>query len=88
MSNSTLTINSIAATLTLVFSQASMAGDMTTPGMGEKPAATSAADKKMIRSAMSAAPKKVSEGATIVAMDANGKMRPCARGKRIYLHAG
>jgi hypothetical protein len=81
MSNSTLTIRSIVAALTLVFSQASMAGDMTTPGMGETPAATSAADKKMIRSAMSAAPKKVSAGATILAMDANGKMRTLREGK-------
>lgn len=80
MSNSSLTISTIAAALTLVLSQASMAGDMTTSGMGEKPAAPSAADKKMIRSAMSAAPKKVSEGATILAMDANGKMRTLREG--------
>jgi hypothetical protein len=81
MSNSSLTISTIAAALTLVLSQASMAGDMTASGMSEKPAAPSATDKKMIRSAMSAAPKKVSEGATIVAMDANGKMRTLREGK-------
>lgn len=81
MSNSSLTISTFAAALTLVLTHASMAGDMTTSGMGEKSAAPSAADKKMIRSAMSAAPKKVSEGATILAMDANGKMRTLREGK-------
>jgi hypothetical protein len=81
MSNSTPVIHSIAAALALVFSQPSMADDMTMHGMDGKPAAPSAADRKMIRSAMSAAPKKVSEGASIVAMDANGKMRTLREGK-------
>jgi len=81
MSSSTLTISAIAAALTLVFPHASMASDMTMSGMGEKPAVPSAADKKMIRSAMSAAPKKVSENASIVTMDANGKMRTLREGK-------
>jgi len=39
-----------------------------------------AADKKMIASAMSAAPAKVSKGATIVAMEADGKMRTLRKG--------
>lgn len=81
MSNPTYAISSIAVALTFAFSHASMAGDMAAPGMGEKPAASSAGDKKMIRSAMSAAPKRVSEGAAIVAMDANGKMRTLREGK-------
>ncbi|MBI3581503.1 MAG: hypothetical protein HY098_05430 [Nitrospinae bacterium] len=43
-------------------------------------AATSAADKKLIASAMKAAPKKVSANATIVAMEADGKMRTLREG--------
>jgi hypothetical protein len=39
-----------------------------------------AADKKMIASAMSAAPAKVSKGATIVVMEAHGKMRTLRQG--------
>jgi hypothetical protein len=38
------------------------------------------ADKKMIASAMSAAPAKVSKDATIVAMEAHGKMRTLRKG--------
>jgi len=38
------------------------------------------ADKTMIASAMSAAPAKVSKGATIVAMEAHGKMRTLRKG--------
>ena len=38
------------------------------------------AEKKMIASAMSAAPAKVSKGATIVAMEAHGKMRTLRKG--------
>jgi len=37
-------------------------------------------DKQMIESAMSAAPAKVSKGATIVAMEADGKMRTLRQG--------
>jgi hypothetical protein len=81
MTNSTHTINSIAVAFTLIFAQASMADEMKASAMGEQAAAASAADQKMIRSAMSAAPKKVSEGASIVAMDANGKMRTLREGK-------
>lgn len=40
----------------------------------------SASDKKMIASAMTAAPAKVAKGATIVAMDADGKMRTLRQG--------
>lgn len=38
-------------------------------------------DKQMIASAMSAAPKNVARGATIVAMEADGKMRTLREGK-------
>ena len=44
------------------------------------PMKLSAADKKMIKSAMSAAPAKVSKGATIVTMEADGKMRTLREG--------
>ena len=37
-------------------------------------------DKQMIKSAMSAAPAKVAKGATIVAMEADGKMRTIRQG--------
>lgn len=46
----------------------------------ESKAAPSAADKKLIKSAMQAAPKKVSANATIVAMGADGKMRTLREG--------
>lgn len=48
---------------------------------GAKPSAEAANDKKMIKSAMSAAPKKVASGASVVAMDADGKMRTLREGK-------
>lgn len=47
---------------------------------GNPSAALSAADQKMIKSAMLAAPKKVSAKATIVAMGADGKMRTLREG--------
>lgn len=40
----------------------------------------SANDKKMIKSAMSAAPTKVAKGATIMTMEADGKMRTLRQG--------
>lgn len=45
---------------------------------GKKKAPT---DKQLIASAMSAAPAKVAKGATIVAMEADGKMRTLREGK-------
>ena len=52
------------------------------PAAHTAPAAkgTSAGDQKMIKSAMQAAPKKVGAGATIVAMEADGKMRTLREG--------
>jgi hypothetical protein len=44
------------------------------------PMKLSAADKKMIKSAMTAAPAKVAKGATIVTMEADGKMRTLREG--------
>lgn len=79
MRKSIIAVSSATMALATIFSPASMAADMPMGGMG-KPAAMSAADKKMIMNAMSAAPKKVGEGATIAAMDANGKMRTLREG--------
>jgi hypothetical protein len=75
MSKSIIAIGSMAAALTVIFTQTSKAADMAMSGMEMKPAALTAADKKMIQSAMRAAPKRVSSAATIIAMDAKGKMR-------------
>ncbi|WP_349928933.1 hypothetical protein ABJ384_03775 [Acinetobacter sp. A1-4-2] len=47
---------------------------------GGKPGSTPAADQKAIASAMSAAPKKVSAAATIVAIGSDGKMRTLHKG--------
>jgi hypothetical protein len=80
MTKSIIAIGSMAAALTITFTHNLNAADMAMPGMDAKPAALSSADKKMIRSAMSAAPKKVSMGATIIAMDAKGKMRTLREG--------
>lgn len=45
-----------------------------------KPTPLSKADKAMIASAMSAAPKSIGKNATIVAMDASGKLRTLREG--------
>lgn len=45
-----------------------------------RPAAASAADRKLIDSAMRAAPRKVAEGATIIAMEADGRARTLREG--------
>lgn len=79
MLKSIIAVSSATMALATLFSHGSMAADMPMGGMG-KPAATSTADKKMIMNAISAAPKKVGEGATIAAMDANGKMRTLREG--------
>jgi len=52
------------------------------------PPRPSVADKKLIASAMSAAPAKIGKGATIMAMEAGGKMRTLREGSQwLYLHA-
>lgn len=45
------------------------------------PAGASSADEKLIKSAMRAAPKKVANGAAIVAMNSDGTMRTLREGK-------
>jgi len=73
-------IGSMAAALAIVFAQTALAADMTMPAKGAKGAALSATDQKMIKSAMRAAPEKVSAKATIVAMGADGQMRTLREG--------
>jgi hypothetical protein len=73
-------VGSMAAALAIMFTQTAIAADVAMPAKGEKGAALSAADQKMINSAMSAAPKKVSAAATIVAMGADGQMRTLREG--------
>jgi hypothetical protein len=73
-------LGSMIAALAIVSAQTANAADMAMPSMGAKGAAISAADQKLINSAMSAAPKKVSGAATIIAMDADGKMRTLREG--------
>lgn len=73
-------LGSMIAALAIVSTQMANAADMAMPSMGAKGAAISAADQKLIKSAMSAAPKKVSGAATIIAMGADGKMRTLREG--------
>lgn len=80
MSTPIPTICSMAAVLAIMFTQTAIAADEPMPAMGEKGSASSAADQKMITSAMRAAPKKVSAAATIVAMGADGQMRTLREG--------
>jgi hypothetical protein len=80
MSTPIRTISSMAATLAILFAQTAIAADTAMPLMGAKGAAPSAADQKMIQSAMRAAPKKVSAAATIIAMGADGQMRTLREG--------
>ena len=79
MSTPIPTIGSMAAALAILFMQTAIAADMAMP-TGAKGAAQSADDQKMIKSAMRAAPKKVSGAATIVAMGADGQMRTLRKG--------
>jgi hypothetical protein len=67
--------------LAMALSQASLAADKAMPAAGAKADKPSAADQKLIRSAMQAAPKKVSAEATIVAFNADGSMRTLREGK-------
>ena len=81
MSNSITAIASVAASLAaLALIPPAAATDTAMPASAAKPAAPSRADKKLIRSAMRAAPAKVSEKASIVAMEADGKMRTLREG--------
>lgn len=80
MSKSIFALGSMAAVLSIAFAQTLFAADAAAPATGMKASPGSAADKKMIASAMRAAPKKVSAAATVVAMNADGTMRTLREG--------
>lgn len=80
MSTTIPVVGSMVAALTIVFPTPAMASDSAMPAMGAKAPASSAADQKMIRSAMQAAPKKVSAAATIIAVGTDGQMRTLREG--------
>lgn len=65
--------------LALVASVGAQAQPAQAPTTG-RPATASAADTKLIDSAMRAAPRKVADGATIIAMEAGGRMRTLREG--------
>lgn len=69
----------VAAMVIAVLPHAHAADAEKTDGSAKSPARSSA-DMKMIQSAMKAAPKKVSQEATIVTMDKDGKMRVLREG--------
>lgn len=73
-----ISIRATASLAALLFVQTVVAADAM-PATGAKGGAPTAADRKLIESAMKAAPKKVGSGATIVAM-ADGQMRTLREG--------
>jgi hypothetical protein len=81
MSKRIYAAGAMAAALAMVWLPAVMAADKAAmPAMDKAAGASSAADQKLIMSAMQAAPKKVSTGATIVVAEADGKMRTLRQG--------
>lgn len=80
MSKAINTISSMVGAIVIIFTQTVIAADMAMTEVSAKAVAPSAADKKMIRSAMQAAPKQVSRLATIIAMNADGSMRTLREG--------
>ncbi len=80
MTTSIAFLGPVAAALAMMLSPSAIAADAPMHAMGTKGAAMSAADQKMIKSAMQAAPKKVSAAATIVMMGADGQMRTLREG--------
>lgn len=70
----------MAAVSTIALIQNAPAASPAMHGADSSPAASRAADKKAIQSAMQAAPKKVSAAATIIAPGADSKMRVLREG--------
>lgn len=81
MSTPSPALYSTLAALLVAASPCVAAADMAMPASPMKTGAPSAADQKLIASAMRAAPKKVSAQATIVVMSADGQMRTLREGK-------
>lgn len=80
MFNSTQAITLMTTLLTLAGTPLPAAADNAMSGSGKASAASPGADQALMRSAMSAAPMKVGEGATLVVMDANGTPRTLREG--------
>ena len=66
--------------LALAPGHSALAADPGTPHGGGKQGAAMAADSKLIKSAMAAAPRKLAAGSTIIAADKDGKMRTLREG--------
>ncbi len=84
MSKRIPTIGLTAASLIAIGMHAASAADMAMPASAAKGATPTAADMKLIKSAMRAAPKKVGATATIIAMGADGQMRTLRAGSNGY----
>ncbi len=84
MSKRIPTIGLTAASLIAIGMHAASAADMAMPATAAKGATPTAADMKLIKSAMRAAPKKVGATATIIAMGADGQMRTLRAGSNGY----
>lgn len=80
MSRSMIMAGAAVVALTAGVMQAAGAAEMEMAKGGGKAAAPSAADRKMIASAMQAAPKRVAAGATVVVMGGDGSMRTLREG--------
>ncbi|RFC37025.1 MAG: hypothetical protein DID92_2727743332 [Candidatus Nitrotoga sp. SPKER] len=80
MTKSIITIGAMVVALTIAFAQTAIGTDITMPAADIKAHATSTTNKNLIRSAMQAAPKKVSAAATIIIMNADGTMRTLREG--------
>lgn len=73
-----------AASLITIGMHAASAADMVMPAPAAKGSTPAAADMKLIKSAMRAAPKKVGASATVIAMGADGQMRTLRAGSNGY----
>lgn len=80
MATATLAMRSGMLALVFASMPLAMAADEARQNVKSDKTAASADDKKLIRSAMQAAPAKVGEGATIIAHGQDGKMRTLREG--------
>ena len=79
MTPSSIALGTVAVLLMLTASSVASAADAPMA-----PGKASASDSKLIKNAMTAAPKKVASGATIMAADKDGKMRTLREGTNGY----
>lgn len=85
MSTTSLKMGTLVAVMAVAFLPHAYAADAEKADAGAKSPTRSSADMKMIRSAMQAAPKKVSQEATIATMDKDGKMRVLREGTNGFI---